>query len=234
MGSPVTVTITEDHPVVVEGIISWIEADPDHRIAVARIARDLDDLASSPAASVTILDLELGGRLIVADIPRLVAAGQRVVAFSGHTDPAIVLSVLDAGAHAYIAKDEGRDHLIEAVLAVAEDRPYVTPSQAKAILADTRPSAPGLSEQERQALLLWFQGMSKASVGQRMGISENTVRQYINRARTKYAAVGRSAPSKDALLARAIEDKIITPGEISQYTSRARQVGLSDPRPPGS
>ena len=68
---------------------------------------------------------------------------------------------------------------------------------------DQRPARPSLSEQEQQALLLWFQGMSKASVGRRMSISENTVRQYINRARAKYAATGRAAPSKDALLARA-------------------------------
>jgi hypothetical protein len=64
--------------------------------------------------------------------------------------------------------------------------------------------------------------MSKASVGRRMSISENTVRQYISRARAKYAATGRTAPSKDALLARAIEDGVIRPGEITPYTSFAR------------
>jgi hypothetical protein len=55
-----------------------------------------------------------------------------------------------------------------------------------------------------------------------MSISENTVRQYINRARAKYAATGRTAPSKDALLARAIEDGVIQPGEIMPYESFAR------------
>jgi hypothetical protein len=69
--------------------------------------------------------------------------------------------------------------------------------------------------------------MSKASVGRRMAITENTVRQYIDRARTKYAAVGRAALSKDALLARAIEDGIITPAEVAVYTSAAAR-----PAPP--
>jgi DNA-binding CsgD family transcriptional regulator len=90
------------------------------------------------------------------------------------------------------------------------------------MLADQRPARPALSQQEQQALLLWFQGMSKASVGRRMSISENTVRQYINRARAKYAATGRTAPSKDALLARAIEDGVIKAGEIMSYRSFAR------------
>jgi two-component system, NarL family, nitrate/nitrite response regulator NarL len=182
---------------------------------------------------VVILDLELSGELVTAQIPGLVAAGYRVVAFSGHTDPAIVMETLDNGAHSYVSKEEGRDHLVEAVLAAAADRPYMTRSQARAMLADQRPARPALSEQERQALLLWFQGMSKASVGRRMAISENTVRQYISRARAKYAATGRPAPSKDALLTRAIEDGVIKPAEIIPYQSFARAVAGPSLSAPG-
>ena len=224
MEQPVTVAIVEDHPVVTEGVVSWIRSDPGHRVRVVLTAGDLTGLGAAPrpSADVVILDLELSGELVTAQIPRLVAAGYRVVAFSGHSDPAIVIETLDNGAHAYVSKEEGRDHLVEAVLAAAADRPYVTRSQARAMLADQRPARPALSEQERQALLLWFQGMSKASVGRRMSISENTVRQYISRARAKYAATGRTAPSKDALLARAIEDGVIKPGEITPYESFAR------------
>jgi two-component system nitrate/nitrite response regulator NarL len=224
MEQPVTVVIIEDHPVVTEGVASWIQSDPGQRVRLAQTARDLAELGAAPqlSADVIILDLELSGELVTTQIPRLVAAGYRVVAFSGHSDPAIVMETLDNGAHAYVSKEEGRDHLVEAVLAAAADRPYVTRSQARAMLADQRPARPALSQQEQQALLLWFQGMSKASVGRRMSISENTVRQYISRARAKYAATGRSAPSKDALLARAIEDGVIKPDEIIPYQSFAR------------
>jgi two-component system, NarL family, nitrate/nitrite response regulator NarL len=236
MEQPVTVVIIEDHPVVTEGVASWIRSDPGQRVELVQTARDLTALGAGPtlSADVIILDLELNGELVTAQIPGLVAAGYRVVAFSGHVDPMIVMETLDNGAHAYVSKEEGRDHLVEAVLAAAADRPYVTRSQAKAILADQRPARPALSEQELQALLLWFQGMSKASVGRRMSISENTVRQYISRARAKYAATGRTAPSKDALLARAIEDGVIKPEEIMPYQSFARAA--ADPSglgPPG-
>ena len=224
MEHQVTVVIIEDHPVVTEGVASWIRSDPGQRVRLVHTARDLTELGTvpGPSADVVILDLELLGELVTAQIPELVAAGYRVVAFSGHSDPLIVMETLDNGAHAYVSKEEGREHLVEAVLAAAADRPYVTRSQARAILADERPDRPALSQQEQQALLLWFQGMSKASVGRRMSISENTVRQYISRARAKYAATGRTAPSKDALLARAIEDGVIKPNEIMPYTSFAR------------
>jgi two-component system nitrate/nitrite response regulator NarL len=235
MEQQVTVAIVEDHPVVTEGVASWIRSDPGQRVRLVQTARDLTALraGSRLAADVVILDLELAGELVTGQIPGLVAAGYRVVAFSGHSDPAIVMETLDNGAHAYVSKDEGSDHLVEAVLAAASDRPYVTRSQARAMLADQRPARPTLSEQERQALLLWFQGMSKASVGRRMSVSENTVRQYITRARAKYAATGRTAPSKDALLARAIEDGVIKPGDIIPYQSFARTAAdgssLGDP-----
>jgi len=225
MEQHVTVAIIEDHPVVTEGVASWIRSDPGQRVRLVQMASDLAVLRGTARLSdVVILDLELSGELVTAQIPELVAAGYRVVAFSGHSDPAIVMETLDSGAHAYVSKEEGREHLVEAVLAAASDRPYVTRSQARAILADQRPARPTLSDQERQALLLWFQGMSKASVGRRMSVSENTVRQYISRARAKYAATGRSAPSKDALLARAIEDGVIKPGEIMPYQSFARSA----------
>ena len=235
MEQPVTVLIVEDHPVVTEGVASWIRSDPGQRVQLVQTERDLTGLRTGPrpAVDAVILDLELSGQLVTAQIPGLVADGYRVVAFSGHTDPAIVMETLDNGAHAYVSKDEGRDHLVEAVLAAAADRPYVTRSQARAMLADERPARPTLSQQERQALLLWFQGMSKASVARRMSISENTVRQYISRARAKYAATGRTAASKDALLARAIEDGVIRPAEITSYQSFARapaeQPSLGDP-----
>ena len=223
MEQPVTAAIIEDHPVVTEGVTSWIRSDPGQRVRLVHTARDLTGLgAAVQSPDVVILDLGLDGELVTTQIPELVAAGYRVVAFSGHSDPAIVIATLDNGAHAYVSKEEGSDHLVEAVLAAAADRPYVTRSQARAMLADQRPTRPALSDQEQQALLLWFQGMSKASVGRRMSISENTVRQYISRARAKYAATGRTAPSKDALLARAIEDGVIKAGEIASYESFAR------------
>ncbi len=190
----VTVAIVDDHPVVIEGVMSWISADPERRITVTQVVSDITGLAAPRAGDVLILDLELGGRMMADEVARLAASGYRIVAFSAHVDPALILDVLDAGAHAYVSKDEGRDHLLEAVLAAAADRPCVTRSQARAILADPRPGRPALSGKERQALLLWFQGMSKASVARRMSISENTVRQYIDRARVKYRHAGPGGP----------------------------------------
>jgi len=98
----VTAGIVEDHPVVIEGITSWISADPEDRIQVVLVAHDLTALppATGPVADVIILDLELHGKLVTGQLARLVAAGNRIVAFSAHSDPGLVRDVLDGGAHA--------------------------------------------------------------------------------------------------------------------------------------
>lgn len=223
MAGPVTVAVIDDHPVVIEGIRTWVSRDPARRVSVVCTGTGLAELNCEAAmtAQVIILDLELKGSLVVDAIPALSSAGRRIVAFSQHHDPDLILQVLEAGASAYVTKDEAEEHLVETIVAVAEDRPYVTRSQAKGMLADRRPSRPKLSAKEHEALLLWFQGMSKASVARRMSISEHTVRQYIDRARVKYATVGRQAPTKAALMARAIEDGLISAAEVGEYESFA-------------
>jgi two-component system, NarL family, nitrate/nitrite response regulator NarL len=192
------------------GLALQLRAEP------TRLRIEVQD--ADPRADVVILDLELGANMVTDEVVRL-AATQRIGDFPGHADPAVILRVTG---------DDDSNHLVGSVLAVVKDRSYVRRERATTMLTDGRPERPVLSAQERRVLLLWFQGMSKASVARRMSITENTVRQYINRARMKYATAGRPAPSKDALLARAIEDGIIRPGEAALYTSyAARQPSAS-------
>ncbi|MFD0689757.1 response regulator [Actinomadura fibrosa] len=211
------VGVVDDHPVVVEGVRTWLERD-----ARARVAHVADTVEGIPEnLDVLILDLNLHGRLVLDEVADLASCAQRVITFSQFTEPEMVLAAIEAGACEFVAKNEGRAHLLEAVLSVADDRPYVTPTAAGVLACDRRPEAARLSERERTALLWWFQSMSKRSVARRMGVSVHTVEMYIKRARVKYAQAGRPAPTKADMLARAIEDGLITPEEVVGYRSAA-------------
>jgi two-component system nitrate/nitrite response regulator NarL len=217
---PIGVAIVDDHPVVIDGVRAWLAAEP--RLRVLATGDDPDVvLRAAPEAEVVLLDLRLHGRMVLDKLAELSAAGRRVVVYSEHTDPDTMLAALDAGAVAFLAKHEGREHCLATVLAAADDRPYVPPALAGAMVGDPRPDRPSLSDKEREALLLWFQSMSKASVARRMRISEHTVKQYVDRARIKYTRAGRPAATKAALLARAIEDGLVRPEEIGIYRSQA-------------
>jgi DNA-binding NarL/FixJ family response regulator len=214
----VTVALVDDHPVVVEGIGSWIAREP-AAVRLTGAGATIEEVLAGPGAGadVLVLDLTLAAGSVLDRIGELAAGGRRVVVFSADTAEKTILAALRSGACAYVTKEEGSEHFVRTVVAAAHDRAYVTPSVAGAMWADAGPSRPVLSGQERAALLLWFQGMSKASVASRMGLSVHTVTQYIDRARLKYVRVGRAGSSKTALLARAIEDGLIRPEEVREY-----------------
>ncbi|NRQ38755.1 response regulator transcription factor [Nonomuraea sp. NN258] len=216
---PVRVALVEDHQVVVDGVRSWFE--PPGPVELVAQGPTIESVRGTPA-DVLLLDLNLNGTMVVDRVAELCGGGQRVVVFSEHEEPEVVRAVLDAGASAFIGKGRAtRESCLETILEVAADRPSVTPPMAQAIATDEGPHRPQLSDKERAALLFWFQSMSKASVAARMGIKERTVRQYIDRARVKYAAAGRPAPTKEKLLICAIQDGLVSPDEVTVYTSLA-------------
>jgi DNA-binding CsgD family transcriptional regulator len=75
---------------------------------------------------------------------------------------------------------------------------------------DTRRIRPLLAPREVDVLLEWFRCESKDLVGQKLGISPRTVSTYIDRVRIKYANTGRPASTKAALVARAIQDGMVS------------------------
>ncbi|MFC4126248.1 LuxR C-terminal-related transcriptional regulator [Nocardia rhizosphaerae] len=71
------------------------------------------------------------------------------------------------------------------------------------------PGRPALSSREIEVLLAWLASDSKVEVGQRLYISPGTVNTHLARIRDKYAAVGRPASTKAALVVRALQDALI-------------------------
>jgi DNA-binding CsgD family transcriptional regulator len=58
-------------------------------------------------------------------------------------------------------------------------------------------------------LIAWFQTENKNAVAKKLFIEPSTVATHLQRVRAKYASVGRPAPTKAALVARAIQDGIL-------------------------
>lgn len=204
-----SIVIVDDHPAIVDGVRAWCaRAEPEIRVLAsgARVEVALDE----PAAEAVVLDLQLGsGSPAFGDLTRLVDAGRRVVVYSQHADSDTALRCLELGAATYLTKAEGPEHLIPALRAVVQDRPYTPPVLGGAMAADPRPDRPALSEREREVLLAWFESDSKQLVAQRFHLSVKTVDTYIGRVRIKYADAGRPATTKAALVARALQDGLI-------------------------
>lgn len=206
-----TAVIVDDHPAIVAGVAAWCsDADPPITLidADARIARLWTDRGAT--ADVIVLDLHLGQRPpAFNELGKLVEAGRRVIVYSQRADTETALTCLDIGAFTYLTKAEGKDHLVSAIRACAADQPYTPPCLAGAMLADTQPVRPALSHREKEVMLAWFTSASKQMAATTLGLSVKSVETYLDRARLKYADVGRPAPTKTALLQRAMQDGLI-------------------------
>ncbi len=167
---------------------------------------------------VVLTEIQENGQAADLDGLRvLCAAVPAVVVHSTVNSDELILSSLDAGAATFVAKADGRDHLIKAVRSVGNGERYVGPRMAAALHRSLSMGRLSLSERERQVLVAWFGTESKDLVGNLLHIAPATVRTHLQRVRAKYAGVGRPAPTKSALLARAIEDGIIGLSDLGSY-----------------
>lgn len=214
-----TVAVVDDHDVVHAGIEAWCaDADPpiELRAGFTSPAELVAWLREHPdSIDVVLLDLQIeGNKPDFETLKRLCEMGRRVIVYSHLTADEVILTCLDLGAVTYLTKSEGKRHLIEAIHAACSSTPYVGPRMGKALLNDNTLGRIRLSQREKEVLIAWFQTESKELVGQRLYIAPTTVRTHLQRARAKYASVGRPAPTKSALLARAIEDGILSLNDL--------------------
>jgi DNA-binding CsgD family transcriptional regulator len=79
---------------------------------------------------------------------------------------------------------------------------------------DTFPTRPGLTDREIEVLLCWIRLDSKTEVAKALFLSLGTVNTHLTRIRAKYTSVGRPAPTKAALVARALQDGLVDISEL--------------------
>ena len=216
----VRVVIIDDHDVVHAGVEAWCAKSVSPIALIGSFLNPRQYLARYPRVpndevDVVIFDLQFDGKRPDWDtLATLCDAGQRVIVYSDMFTDEVILTSLDMGAVAFLVKSEGQRHLIGAIQAAYSAEPYVGPRMAKALINDTTLGRIKLSEREKEVLVAWFQTESKELVGKRLFIAPTTVRTHLQRARAKYAAAGRPAPTKSALLARAVEDGILSLSDL--------------------
>jgi len=204
MADDVRIAIVEDHPLALEGMKAVCSTSP-HWTVVYSGDSIVDLLGSANAYNLVILDLELHGRLVtVEQIQELLDAGSRVLVVSALTSPARVRSLLRAGITGFVSKHESQGVLLEAIQAAIAGHPWTSVDLAAILERD--PQRPALSEQEQRALSLYASGLKLQSVARIMEVKPSTVKEYIERIRAKYEALGRHAPTKVHLARNAQED----------------------------
>ncbi len=123
---------------------------------------------------------------------------------SAFGSPSLIRDLVRAGVAGFVTKREPKGSLFEAIDTVLEGGQWTSPELAAILANDQREDRPALSDQEQRVLVLFASGLKLNSVARRLDISPHTAKEYIDRVRAKYAAVGRHAPTKSHLCQEAV------------------------------
>jgi DNA-binding NarL/FixJ family response regulator len=127
---------------------------------------------------------------------------------SALTPAAAVRSMLRAGVAGFVSKQDSVSDIVLAAQTVVRGGHWETADLAAAIAGDR--ARPTLSPQEERAIILYASGLPVKSVAEHMGVKPETAKEYLTRARAKYAAVGRPASTKLDLYRAAVNDGLLS------------------------
>ncbi|MEP9373037.1 response regulator transcription factor [Mesorhizobium sp. KR1-2] len=204
--SPRRVFLVDDHPVVLAGVKTMVEAQRDLKVVgVAGDAESALQGISETDPHIAVVDVSLPGTNGVAlidrlrkDFPQLAA-----LALTVHEDSAYVHQLLEAGARGFILKRSAAEELIHAIRSVLAGGMYIDPVMAAKVLSVPKPqatSAEALSEREIAVVKLVAKGYSNKEVSAQLSLSVKTIETYRARAAEKLGLRTRAALVRYATL----------------------------------
>lgn len=124
------------------------------------------------------------------NVRRLVDAGHRVVVIDGSAALATVAAILAAGARGYVTRDHNLSALAGTIRAIASGGTAWSMEPAKIAEPANSPQRPHLSEREHAVLMTYAAGLTLSSTARRLGITSETAKTYLKRAKAKYHRAG--------------------------------------------
>ncbi|GAB4170921.1 MAG: response regulator transcription factor [Rhodocyclaceae bacterium] len=187
MAERIRVLLADDHPLFREGVLHSLAADPDFEVvAEASTGEQAVEAAQRLQPDVVLLDMSMPGLGGVGAAARIAAAlpGVRIVMLTVAENRESLLAALKAGAHGYVLKGVSGSELVSIARRVAAGEAFVTPALAAEILLDfSRPAAADsfsrLTARETEVLELLSQGQTNRAIGDRLHLTEKTVKHHV-------------------------------------------------------
>lgn len=205
----IRILITDDHPVVLEGLSGMLAGQPDFEvIGLAEVGNSAVKMHSSLAPDVTLMDLRMPGLDGVGAIKAIRAQqpSSRIIVLTTYDSDADILHAIEAGATGYLLKDAPREELFSAIRAAARGASALAPAVAARLMTRMRsPAEENLSPREIEVLQLVAKGAGNKEIGKSLHISTATVKTHLIHIYGKLGVDDRTA----AVIA-ALEKGIIT------------------------
>jgi DNA-binding NarL/FixJ family response regulator len=188
----IRVLLVDDEELVRSGLRLILGTEPDlDVVAEAADGEQALDLADLHQPDVVMLDIRMPGLDGIEVARRLAASGSpaRVVILTTFDNDEYVYGALRAGASGFLLKDAPATQLVSAIRAAAAGDAVLAPSVTRRVVDELGRRQPPaaiqrldvLTDRERDVLTLMAEGCSNAEIGDRLFITEGTVKTHVAR-----------------------------------------------------
>ncbi|GAA1899218.1 response regulator [Streptantibioticus ferralitis] len=191
--APIRVFLLDDHEVVRRGLHDLLDVEPDIEV-VGEAGTAEQALSRGPALrpDVAVLDVRLPDgdgitvcRELRSQLPRL-----SCLMLTSFDDDDALLDAIMAGASGYVLKQIKGSDLVSAVRTVASGQSMLDPHTTARLMSSLRDDGQEhrqdetlavLTPREREILVLIGEGLTNRQIGQRLFLSEKTIKNHISR-----------------------------------------------------
>lgn len=199
----IRILITDDHPVVREGLAGMLAGQPDFEVVgMAEDGETAVRLHASLSPDVTLMDLQMPGLDGVGAIEAIKAqqTSAHILVLTTYDSDADILRAIEAGATGYLLKDTPREELFRAIRTAAKGESVLAPAVAARLMTRMRaPAEENLSGREIEVLQLVAKGYSNKEIGKELRISTATVKTHLIHIYNKLGVDDRTAAVTTAL-----------------------------------
>lgn len=190
---PISILIADDHPLILAGLSSLLEAMPEFLlVAQASDGVQAVELYRQHRPDVVIMDLSMPRLNGVEAIEQIRAedASASIVILTTYQGDEDVYRGLRAGAKAYLLKDGGSEQLVDCLRTVAAGQQYL--SDAVASKLAERKAGSQLSRRELDILGHLATGKSNKMIARSADIEVGTVKFHVNNILAKLNVASRT------------------------------------------
>jgi len=177
----IRVILADDQQMLLDALSTFLNNEKDIQVVdVATDGRTVQELYASlrpDAVVISVCMSDMNGieatRQLIAEFPKA-----KVVALSTFAQKQHVLEMLEAGAYAYVIKENPGSELVDALRAVMKGQKYLCMDVIDVVANHVGPNqieVPHLGPREREVLQLLAEGGSSPAIAKRLFISPSTV-----------------------------------------------------------
>jgi two-component system response regulator DevR len=184
------ILLCDDHEVVREGLRGLVGRQEQMTVVgEAGTVAEAIDAAARTKPDVVIMDVRLpdGSGVEACRAIREARPETKVIMLTSYADEDALFASIIAGASGYLLKQTRGQAVVDAIVAVAAGRSLLDPDVTGKVLERVRqtrgddPALASLTDQERKVLGGLAEGHTNREIGEKLFLSEKTVKNYVSR-----------------------------------------------------